>query len=234
MGLQFEVESVDDLDDSIKSLYVQHGDKYRLDVSGIDPADELKEALRKEREERKKAKEMLESIEAQRKEAEEAARIAAEEAAKKSGDTEALERSWQEKLTKRERELMEQIQARDNAITATTVDSVALALASELAVQGSAPVLLPHIKSRLSVEQREGKFVTVVRDAEGKPSADSIDDLKKEFISNPAFAPLIVGTKATGGGANGSNGGGAAKKADIGGSKAERLAYIEQRLKQAS
>ena len=38
---------------------------------------------------------------------------------------------------------------------------------------------------------------------DGKPSALTIDELKAEFTSNPAFAPVIAGSKATGGGASG-------------------------------
>ena len=54
--LKFEVDTLDGLDDGVKALYQQHGNKFRLAVEGIDPADELKEALRKEREERAAAK----------------------------------------------------------------------------------------------------------------------------------------------------------------------------------
>lgn len=58
---------------------------------------------------------------------------------------------------------------------------------------------MPHIKSRLSVE--EGK--TRVVDAAGHPSAFTIDDLEKEFRSNQLFAPVIIGSKATGTGGEG-------------------------------
>ena len=70
MALKFELESLDGLDDGVKSLYVEHNGKYRLQVEGIDPADELKEALRKERDERKAAKEKLAEVERAQQEAE--------------------------------------------------------------------------------------------------------------------------------------------------------------------
>ena len=49
MALQFEVETLEGIDEGLHGLYAEHNGKFRLSVSGIDPADELKEALRKER-----------------------------------------------------------------------------------------------------------------------------------------------------------------------------------------
>ncbi|WP_223531259.1 putative metallopeptidase [Pseudomonas sp. GL-R-19] len=50
-------------------------------------------------------------------------------------------------------------------------------------------------------------------DKQGKLSASTLDELKAEFANNTAFAPLIVGSKASGGGAGGAgHGGGAALK----------------------
>ena len=46
MGLKFEIDSLDGVGEAVKGFYTKHGDKYRLDVEGIDPADELKEALK--------------------------------------------------------------------------------------------------------------------------------------------------------------------------------------------
>src|SRR5574343_271265 len=52
MPLKFEIdrEAHAELPEATQALYAPHGDKFRLQVEGIDPADELKEALRKERE----------------------------------------------------------------------------------------------------------------------------------------------------------------------------------------
>jgi hypothetical protein len=77
--------------------------------------------------------------------------------------------------------------------------------------------------------------VTVVKDSEGKPSALTVDELKKEIMADAAFAPLIVGSKATGGGASGGKGGGAAKTGDvISMSKDERLAYFKAKRESAN
>src|SRR5690606_28444155 len=122
---------------------------------------------------------IAEKREAQRKakEREEAAAQAAAEAAAKAGDVEALNKSWEAKLAKREAELAEALKARDSQLMDLTVGATAQRLASDLAVPGSADVLLPHIKSRLRYE--DGK--TIVLDAEGKPSASTVDELANEI-----------------------------------------------------
>ena len=58
----------------------------------------------------------------------------------------------------------------------------------------------------MAAEIKDGQARVVVRDASGKPSASTLDDLRAELIANPALAPLLVGTKAKGGGAAGGDG----------------------------
>ncbi len=225
--LKFQIDSLDGLDDGVKALYEKTGDKYTLKVDGLpkgEDVDGLKKKVDELLAEKKAAKKAAEEAEAAR-------RVAEEEAARKNGDVEALERSWAAKLEKRERELAGQIDTLQGSITTMTVDNVAVRLANEIAVPGSADLLIPHIKSRLAAEQRDGQFVTVVRDAAGKPSAATLDDLKTEFTTNPAFAPVIVGSKASGGGASGGGHGGGAAQGDMGGSPEQRRAAIAARLK---
>lgn len=210
MALKFQISKDDHakLDDSVKGLYSEKDGKFQLAIDGLPDTAELDGLKRKVEELLSEKKDAAKRA----KEAEDAARAAQEEAARKSGDVTALENSWKEKLAKREKELLDEIDSLKGSINGMLVDNVATKLATEMAVQGSADILIPHIKSRLAAEQKDGKFVTVIRDKEGKPSAATLDELKNEFVANPAFAPVIVGSKATGGGANGGNhGGGAAK-----------------------
>ena len=203
MTLKYEIDALDGLDDGVKALYQKAGDKYRLAIDGIPKSEDvtgLKAKVEELLAEKKEAS-------ARAKAAEEAARKAADEAARKAGDTEALEKSWQAKLAAREAEVAAMLDANTRAITAMTVDATALRLASELGGElGTTDVLLPHIAHRLAVEQRDGVFIAAVRDVHGKPSAATIDELKKEFASNPAFARVVAGSKATGGGADGKPG----------------------------
>jgi hypothetical protein len=120
--------------------------------------------------------------------------------AKTSGDMEALEQSWKDKYTNRETELTNELTGYQKMISDSTSGQQAVMLAAEMSIPGSADVLLPHIKNRLTTEIQDGKPVLRVLDSQGKPSAMSVDDLRKEIESNPAFAPLLIGSKASGGG----------------------------------
>lgn len=134
----------------------------------------------------------------------------AEEAARKAKDIETLEKSWQDKVNKTASEKDAQIGKLKGFVQATLIDNQAQSIANEIGLKGSEALLLPHIKARLAVEERDGKYVTVVKDANGQPSALSLTELKEEFQNNPAFAPVIVGSKASGSGAAGNPAGGSA------------------------
>lgn len=194
------------------------------------PAVSLEEfSALKEELERFKAKHQ--EAEKHRKQAEKAAQEAAEKVAKESGNIEALEKSWADKLKAREAELSQQLESSQTWINELTVGQTATSLAAELAVQGSAKALLPHIRSRLKTEVRDGKPTVVVLDAEGKPSAATIDDLKSEFMNDPAFGPLIVGSKASGPGRpNGSGGSAPSAPSVMYGDKQSRLNAIKSRF----
>lgn len=209
MALKHKLDTLDGLDDATKALYKKVGEKFVLDVDGLEDGDVA--GLKKQNEQLLAEKKAAEK---KAKEEAEAARAAAEEAAKKSGNVDALEKSWKEKYDK----AMADAQAKYDAdvgslsgdVNRLLVDNVASSVARELAVPGSDGLLLPHIQSRLRVDVRDGKRTTVVVDAKGQPSALTLDDLKKEFSGNAAFAPVIAGSKASGSGAGGAKGGGAA------------------------
>lgn len=208
---KYQLDSLDGLDEGARAFYEEKDGKFQLKVEGIPQGEDvsgLKAKLEELLGESKAAK-------AKAREAEEAAKKAEEERARKAGDVEALENSWKEKLTKREQELLSERESLASQIKELTVGRAATDLAAELTVQGSAKALLPHLQARLSMDLRDGKPTVVVLDANGKPSAATLEELKAEFVNDPAFAPLIVGSKASGSGASGAKpGGGAAKKFD--------------------
>ena len=217
MSLQFQVETLDNVDEAAKALYTEKDGKFVLGVEGL-PEDKsadyeeriakmnskMDELLGEKKEEAKK-----------RRAAEDLAKTEAQELAKKNGDTDALNQSWAEKYDKDtadiRAELEPKVTALEGLLRDATVTTKATQIASELAIPGSAKALLPHIQSRLAMDIKDGKASTIVTDASGKPSALTLEELKNEFISDEAFAPLIVGSKAIGGGANGSDGGAGSK-----------------------
>lgn len=211
--LKYQIDSLDGLDDSTRALYTEKDGKFVLGIDGLPQGEDVTGLKNKVAEllNEKKESERL------RKEAEDKARLEREEALRKSGNVEELEKSWSEKYTRRETELSQQLENERTTLNAQirdlTVGRMATDLAAELAVQGSAKALLPHLERRLGVETRDGKPTVVVLGHDGKLSAATVDELKKEFASDPAFAPLIAGSKASGGGAGGAGkGGGAAQK----------------------
>ena len=228
--LKFLLDSLDGVDENLHALYEEADGKYRLKVEGLDDTGALKRAKDHEKTARKAAedqarelKEQLEALQAQINQGK-------DDDARKAGDIEALEKSWQTKLSNRENELNGTIENLQNNLKSILVDKEAVRLASELAVEGSSELLIPHIKSRLATSERDGQLVTVVNDLEGKPSALTLDELKQEFANNKAFAPVVVGSRASGGGADGGNSGGATKFSEL--SEADRVAMYKENPEQ--
>jgi len=155
----------------------------------------------------KAAKDSLLAEKKQAEEAKAAATLATEaaklEAAKKGGDIESITKSYEEKLSAYEQKLSSINKAsEDNAISA-----VVSKMAAELGGDNAA-LLEPHLRSHLRYEDG----VVKVTDSDGGLTISTLDDLSTKFRTNPAFAPVIVGSKANGGGAkvqNGNSGGAA-------------------------
>ena len=211
--LKFQLDTLEGVDEAVRALYTEKDGKFVLGIEGL-PQQEDVSGLKAKVDELLGEKKAAEKA---RKDAEEQARLEREEAARKSGNVEELEKSWSEKYNRREAELNGMLEQERGTLSTQirdlTVGRTATDIASALAIPGSAKALLPHIERRLSVEQRDGKPVVVVLDQQGKLSAATLDELKAEFTNDPAFGPLIAGSKASGGGAGGAGkGGGAALK----------------------
>jgi hypothetical protein len=228
--LKFQLDTLEGVDEAVRALYTEKDGKFVLGIEGL-PQQEDVSGLKAKVDELLGEKKLAEK---KAREAEEAARLEREEAARKSGNVEELERSWSEKYNRREAELNGMLEHERGTLSGQirdlTVGRTATDIASALAIPGSAKALLPHIERRLSVEQRDGKPVVVVLDQLGKLSAATLDELKAEFANDTAFAPLIAGSKASGGGASGAGGSGGAAKGKIGGTKEERQAAIASRF----
>ncbi len=207
MSLKYLLDSLDGLDESTRALYQEQDGKFVLAVDGLPQNDDLSGLKAKNQE----LLDELKKHKGKSREEEAARRKAEEEAAKKAGDIEALERSWNEKHQSQLASKDKELEGLQGSLNSLLIDNVAQKMAGELAVPGSADLLLPHIKQRLSVDVREGQHTTIVQGADGKASALTLDELKTEFANNPAFAPVIVGSKAKGSGADQGAGGGAAK-----------------------
>lgn len=195
--LKFKIDKAtyDALSDEQKAMYAETGDGFQMQIEGLPDVTGLEA----------KVNELLgekESEAEKRRAAELAAQQAADEKARSAGDVTALENSWRQKLTEQEQRYQSQIEGLNGSLNTLLVDNVANSLAAKLAGE-AAPVMLPHLKSRLTVEMQDGKPVTRVLDASGKPSALTVDELGAEFSGNKAFAGVIIGSKASGTGGAG-------------------------------
>ncbi len=185
----------DALSDVLKTEYKASGENFALDIDGDDNID-WKRKREIEAEHRAKAEKKLADAQ---EELDNLRRGAIPKA-----DVEALENSWKTKLQTRETELNTQVDMLNGVITNNTVKNTA----KDIAQMFLAPAaVIPMITSRLKSEIVNGEAVTRVLDKNGQLSAMTIDDLKNEFKSDATFAPILVGSQASGGGAAGSGGG---------------------------
>lgn len=187
---KIDKETYEKLNAEIKAIYRASGDDYLLDAEDdSEPSAELKRAKDREAQNARDEKKRADALQAQIDE------LTGNDA-RKRGDIETLEKSWKEKLENTTKEFTTKLSTRDSFIRDTLVDSVAQKLASE--ISNAPAVLLPHIKARITADLDGETPTTKILDAQGKPSALTVDDLRKEFVANKDFSSIIVASKASG------------------------------------
>ena len=135
-----------------------------------------------------------------RREAEAIAEAEKLERAKKNNDLESLENSYKAQLAERDSRLAEIENQNKRASIGRIADQfVSSNVIDDPFVRES---MAEKFAARLDV--REGK--TVVLDPDGNLTALSVDNLIAEFKTATKYAKHMIGTKASGGGATGSNG----------------------------
>jgi hypothetical protein len=219
--LKRTVEKLEDVAEGVRAFYAPAGEGqagFVLQVEGkpVEDTTALKNAKDHEKNlriaaerERDAAKTALTQAETERTAAEEAARVAV---AGKDQNVQSLEASWQAKLTAAEQARQADVAERDSEIERLLITGTAELLAAEIS---TVPELFSSVISRrLKVEVGADKkrFVRVLDDA-GQPTADTVDDLRKNLLANEKYAAIIISGKGSGGGANKNpSGGGAAEK----------------------
>lgn len=131
--------------------------------------------------------------------------------ASKRGDIKQIEKSWNDKL---------ELEKKKNEKTVTTLKAQLEKVMIQNAIGGIASEIFTNPKrdsrllsDRIYVDYEGDEPVVRVRDKEGKPSALSLEDLKKETVDNKDYSDILLGSKASGsGGVGGNNGGGASKQ----------------------
>ncbi len=187
-------EEFSKLESNKKEFYTKTENGYILDIEGIEDTGALKRAKDREAQGRREAEKELKELRAKIEEIEGVD-------ARKRGDIETLEKAWAKKLEDLEQNYKAQMAKREGALRNLLIDREAAAIAAEIST--SPKLILPHIRTRLLADLDGETPATRVLDADGKISALSLDDLKKEFVANPDFGAIIIGSKASGSSAAG-------------------------------
>jgi hypothetical protein len=188
-------EDYENLSDIEKKLYSEKNGSFLLTVEGVESEDDvkaLKNAKEYEKTERKK-------LEAQLKELQQKLDGNTEEEIKKKGDIQALEESYKKKLKETSDALEAEKQKHLSHLSTQLLNSTVSELSLKIAPNAKT-LISPHIKNRLSVEFENDTPIVRVLDKDGKISANTLDDLHKEFVNNPEFKPIVGGTNASGSG----------------------------------
>lgn len=244
MPLQLTLDSVEGLDDSLKTLYREGDDKkFHLEVDGLDRRTTeaveaaTKRANREAVEERKKrqqweklgrtADEIEAILEAQAK--------AEEDKATKAGEFDKVKAQIVEKHQTELKKYQDLMAAKDRSIQTYLIDSQATAAIAE--AKGSTKLLLPILQQHLKVVEDNGQFQVRVFDAKGEPRVDKNGDplALTEFVSelraSEDFGRAFDGTGHSGTGTVQANGGGASplikSKADLQ-DRSKRAEFVEK------
>ena len=196
MAIKFNIKALEDVEEGLRSQYkaVDAADPSKgfvLDVDGLPQQEDVGALKRALDHERSNAKEAIEK-------------------ARREGNTaemEALRKSYDGKVA----DLQKQIKDVELKARGSLHDKTVSELALELGGAKFAKVLEPHLRSRVSIESPDGTDIVRFLSPDGKASALSREDLKKEFETSEIFAPLIQGGRASGSGTpgGGSSSGGA-------------------------
>lgn len=216
MALQFVIDSLDAVPESVRTLYQPEGDKFRLQLEGYEDPTGLKSALQKEREAAKNASKQSQAWASLGKTPEEIQQLldlqrkSEEDKAAKNGEWDKLKVQMQEQFGTERSKLESALKAKDGAIERYLVDAQAVSAISEL--KGVPALLLPHVKAAVKVVDDDGEYVTRVVDANGNPRVNSkgdfltIKDLVSEMRQSDVFGRAFEPTGTTGSGAHTNNG----------------------------
>ena len=194
MALDYQVDSIEGMDEAVAALYVQDGDIYRLDVEGVPTVEapgepaytqskepvELKNTLTKVRNEKKELEKQLKQyksvdldyykqLEQELSGIKESEKLRqekeAEEIARKNGEWETQKKSLIDTYQVQLNEKEERLGKMNASIQKHLLD--AEITKTILSADGNLDILKPHVLQHLSVVDEDGDFVVRVKDKDG-------------------------------------------------------------------
>lgn len=198
MALNLILESIDNLDDTLKQYYTQGDDgKFKLDVSGLPDVDKITQerdaALTTRNEYKTKLSQAEQDLQAKT--------TALSELEKAVNNDEKLDAKWRAKTEELKNEFEQKENKYRSEIDRITVDAVATSISERISTAPT--VIRPHIRSKLKSVFEDGKSSVKVIDSDGELSTMTVEELEKSFVSNDDFSSIIKGS--LGSGSNASN-----------------------------
>ena len=247
MAFKLIIDSLDDVDEDSRRLYVEKDGKFVLDVEGLDDVSKLSKDLRSTRAEAAAKRKQLETWEKLGKTPEEIQELMAqyekdqEDKLRTAGQWDALKAQMNDKHAK-------ELKAKDDLLASRETElnnmkrslerhlSEAQATAAIAKHKGVPTLLLPHVLKHVKVEEQDGNYSIKVVDDKGDPKVDakgnplSVEEFVGELRSNEVFSRAFDGNGQSGGGSPpGGDGGNVprnAKKSDFK-TERERAAFVD-------
>ena len=217
MPLPYTVDTLDTIPEAQRDLYKAAGEKFVLDVTGMDDPVGLKSALTKEREAVKLAHRQAAQWTALGKTPDEITALLASQA---TAETDKLAQAGEwDKLRKQQTDLHDATIAtmtqagveKDRTLSKHLIDSAAVSAIA--ANKGSSALLLPLIRGATKVVNENGVYAARVIDATGTPRVNangeflSINDLVSEMRQDVDLGRAFEPSGTSGSGASGGGGG---------------------------
>lgn len=244
--LPYTTDSLDNIDEARRDLYEEKDGKFFLSIDGLpEPEDnsELKSALQKERESRRKYEKQIKQWERVGKTPDEIAELieAREDAERKKdeeeGNWDKLLKQHQDKWSKEKQSLEDELNAaRSSERSAIINTSLMAALTKAGATEEGIDLLPDRLAGRISFDRDGGERIIKIMSADGetpmagtsKDGTATFDDLVKEAVEK--YPSLFKGSGAGGSGKlpdSKAGGAGIKKRSDLKTSK-DRAAFIDQ------
>lgn len=198
---KIDKEEFDELDKVLQAEYTKDGDDYILDAED----DGESKTTDKERRAFTRTKQELKEAKAKLKEASDKLKALEDDdddatSKRKKQDIETLTKAHADELAEVETAAQEKIDKAKRVLAEKMIDAASSEMAN--AISTKPKYIMREIRDRLTVDfDDDDEPSLVVKNAKGKPSEMTLEQLRKEFVANKEYADIMIASKASGGNA---------------------------------